>query len=238
MARLQVSWLLASATAAPRWLGCRLPQNYRLQKGPKLESGAVSWLTTECRATSGAVPSCDGNSLTQGKLTEGKKTAALQSKTCHTERRRTFRKASDFIDFVLIRAILGCRSGGGIGLRYRFADFCLFGVLLLGTTRATSDHTTRHAASLPDIATTLEAGFADSDYTRIGLFAPAGTPPLVVQKINNAIRSAENIPAVRAKFEGLTVEPMALPRSEFDTFVRKKILLNVSPIKALGLLAH
>jgi tripartite-type tricarboxylate transporter receptor subunit TctC len=121
-------------------------------------------------------------------------------------------------------------------------DYCFCGIgtslpyIRSGKLLALAVSTARRAPSLPDTPTTLEAGFADSDYTSwVGLFAPAGTPPDVVQKINNAVRNAEEAPVVRAKFERLALVPMMMSPGEFDAFVRKEMALNVSLIKALGL---
>ena len=46
------------------------------------------------------------------------------------------------------------------------------------------------AASLPDVPTTLEAGYPDSDYTLwVGLFAPAGTAPTIVQRLHSEMQA-------------------------------------------------
>ena len=93
----------------------------------------------------------------------------------------------------------------------------------------------RRVPSLPDTPTTLEAGFADTNYTPwLGLFAPAGTPPEVVRRINGAVQSAEETTAMRAKFERLAITPMTMSPDGFDAFVRKEMALNSFLIKALG----
>jgi tripartite-type tricarboxylate transporter receptor subunit TctC len=121
-------------------------------------------------------------------------------------------------------------------------DYCFCGVgtalplIRSGKLLAMAVSTERRASQLPDTPTTLEAGFADSDYTPwLGLFAPAGTPAAVVQRINDAVRDAEERPAVRAKFERLALMPMIMSPSEFDAFVHKESALNRSLIEALHL---
>ena len=121
-------------------------------------------------------------------------------------------------------------------------DYCFCGIgtalpyIRSGKLLALAVSTPRRAPSLPDTPTTIEASFADSDYTPwLGLFAPAGTPSGVVQKINDAVRNAEQTPAVRAKFERLALMPMTMSPGEFDAFIRKAMVLNSSLIKALGL---
>lgn len=121
-------------------------------------------------------------------------------------------------------------------------DYCFCGIgtalpfLRSGKLLALAVSTAHRAAALPDTPTTLEAGFAASDYASwLGLFAPAGTPPQVVQKINNAVRKAEETPAVRAKLERLALIPMTMSPGEFGAFVRKQMELNASLVQALGL---
>lgn len=123
-------------------------------------------------------------------------------------------------------------------------DYCFCGIgtalpyIRSGQLLALAVSTARRFPALPDTPTTLEAGFADSDYTPwLGLFAPAETPAQVVQKINKVVRNAEGTAAVHAKFERLALMPMTMSPSEFDAFVRKQMTLNSSLIKALGL-AH
>ena len=58
----------------------------------------------------------------------------------------------------------------------------------------------QRASALPDVPTTLESGFPDSDYTFwIGVFAPARTPQEIVGKLNREMAAAVAAPAVRDK---------------------------------------
>ena len=72
------------------------------------------------------------------------------------------------------------------------------------------------AAALPDVPTTLEAGYPDSDYTLwIGLFAPAGTAPTIVQRLHSDLQAAIKAPTVAEKLGGLGVQAMPLTSAEF-----------------------
>jgi tripartite-type tricarboxylate transporter receptor subunit TctC len=94
----------------------------------------------------------------------------------------------------------------------------------------------KRASALPDVPTTLEAGFADSDYTFwIGVFAPARTPRDIVDKLNREMAAAVAAPAVREKLGVLGVELMPMTPSEFDAHVKAEIVRYATFAKAAGL---
>ena len=97
----------------------------------------------------------------------------------------------------------------------------------------------KRASALPDVPTTLEAGFADSDYTFwIGVFAPAKTPKEIVEKLNREMLAAVQVPAVRAKLSTLGVELMPMTAGEFHAHVKGEIARYASFAKAAGLKAN
>lgn len=76
-------------------------------------------------------------------------------------------------------------------------------------------------ALLPDIPTFQEAGVKDYEITSwFGVFAPAGTPPEIVNKLNETIRTALTSPQREKILLGLGVEPGKLSASEFSQFVQ------------------
>jgi len=81
---------------------------------------------------------------------------------------------------------------------------------------------TRHRL-LPDVPTFAEPGYpAIEEYTWVGFFAPAGAPPEVVQKLNEAINRVLQMPDVRERLEALTFEPIGVPRNSLpSTFGRR-----------------
>jgi tripartite-type tricarboxylate transporter receptor subunit TctC len=94
----------------------------------------------------------------------------------------------------------------------------------------------KRATALADVPTTLESGFADSDYTFwMGIFMPAKTPPAVVAKFHTELRKALEAPAVKEKLRTLGVEPMPLTAAEFDAQVKKEFVTYTSFAKAAGL---
>ena len=95
------------------------------------------------------------------------------------------------------------------------------------------------APTLPDVPTTLESGFPNSAYRFwIGVFAPAKTPPNIVNKLNAEIQKALQTPAVREKLAKLGVQPMAMNAGAFDKFVKEELEINAELAKAAGISAH
>jgi tripartite-type tricarboxylate transporter receptor subunit TctC len=96
----------------------------------------------------------------------------------------------------------------------------------------------KRAPALPDVPTTLEAGFADSDYVIwVGLFFPAKTPREIVDRLHDETIKALQSPAVRDRFAQLDVEPMPMSPRQFDELIKKEIVSNAALAKAVGLKA-
>ena len=97
----------------------------------------------------------------------------------------------------------------------------------------------KRASLLPDIPTTLELGYPDSDYTFwMAVFMPAKTPPDVVAKMNGELRKAMEVPAVKEKLATLGVEPMPAPVAQFDAQVKQEVIDYGAFAKAAGLKAN
>jgi tripartite-type tricarboxylate transporter receptor subunit TctC len=91
------------------------------------------------------------------------------------------------------------------------------------------------AAAIPDVPTTLEAGFPNSDYTFwIGMFAPAKTPKKIVDKVNAALVKAVQTPSVKAKLEALGVQIGTMTPTEFGAQVDKEFGIYADFAKAAG----
>ncbi len=92
------------------------------------------------------------------------------------------------------------------------------------------------AAQLPDVPTTLEAGYKDSDYSFwIGVFAPAATPRDIIDKLNAEMTKAVESPEVKAKLTALGVVPATLSPAEFDAQVKSELAGNPAFAKAAGM---
>ena len=78
----------------------------------------------------------------------------------------------------------------------------------------------KRVASLPDVPTMTELGFRDSALTIwYGLFAPAGTPRAIVEKMNAEIRAIMADKDVEETFAKAGVYPNPMGVDEFTAFV-------------------
>jgi tripartite-type tricarboxylate transporter receptor subunit TctC len=98
------------------------------------------------------------------------------------------------------------------------------GLLKEGKLNPLGVSTTRRAEVLPDVPTLAEQGLADYDVTLwFGMWAPAGTPGTVVQKLNAAVNAIVQEPPVREQFAKLGMQPAPMKPAEFGRFVRSEI---------------
>jgi tripartite-type tricarboxylate transporter receptor subunit TctC len=96
--------------------------------------------------------------------------------------------------------------------------------------------TAKRSAALPDVPTTLEAGYVDSDYTFWnGLLAPAKTPRAIVNRLHQEVQKALALPSVKEKFAPQGIEPLAVSPAEFDALIKKEIAGNIAIVKAAKL---
>jgi tripartite-type tricarboxylate transporter receptor subunit TctC len=92
------------------------------------------------------------------------------------------------------------------------------------------------AAALPDVPTTQEAGFANAEYPIwFGIFAPAGTPRDIVERLHRETAKVLQEPVVIEKLATLGVEPMPMTPAAFDEHVKREIAINSALVKAAGL---
>jgi len=90
---------------------------------------------------------------------------------------------------------------------------------------------------LPDLPTTVEAGYPDSDYNFwIGVFVPAATPQPIVARLHEETRKALQTAAVKDRLAKFGSEPMDLTLAQFDAAFRKEIESNEKLVKAANIL--
>ena len=96
--------------------------------------------------------------------------------------------------------------------------------------------TQKRSAALPNVPTTLELGYQDSDYTFWnGFLAPAKTPKPVIARLHAEISKIVSSADMKEKLAKQGVEPLPLSPDEFDALMRKEIAGNLALAKAAGL---
>jgi tripartite-type tricarboxylate transporter receptor subunit TctC len=104
-----------------------------------------------------------------------------------------------------------------------------------GKLRVLAVSSSRRLASLPDVPTLAEVGFPGmEDYTWVGLFAPAGTPADIAQRLNAAVLNAVKSPEVKERLEGLAFEVTAAPLRETSDYVKSELVKWAKVVRDTG----
>jgi len=96
--------------------------------------------------------------------------------------------------------------------------------------------TAKRSTMLPGVPTLSEAGVKGIDTgIWLGLFAPAGTPPAVVARLNAEVNKVLQMPDVRAKIEQGGATPIGGTSEQFAEFVRTDYAKWGQIVKATGI---
>ena len=105
-----------------------------------------------------------------------------------------------------------------------------------GRLRALAVSSAKRNPQLPEVPTTGEAGVQGADSPLwFGLWAPAGTPADIVQKISVDVRRALADPGVKEKLQALGNDTLDMSSAEFGRFVREEIDASQRIVKAAGI---
>jgi tripartite-type tricarboxylate transporter receptor subunit TctC len=104
-----------------------------------------------------------------------------------------------------------------------------------GKMRALAVSSARRLASLPDVPTLGELGYPGmEDYTWVGYFAPAGTPPEVARKLNDALVRSANDPLIRERLEALAFEVTVAGLAESAAYVKSELAKWARVVRETG----
>jgi tripartite-type tricarboxylate transporter receptor subunit TctC len=104
-----------------------------------------------------------------------------------------------------------------------------------GNLRPLAVTTAQRSAVAPDVPTMQEAGLAGYEVgSWQGVFAPAGTPPEIVRRLNTEIVRILRMPEVRDKLIGLGAEPVGNSSEEFAAMVRSEVAKWADVVKRSG----
>jgi tripartite-type tricarboxylate transporter receptor subunit TctC len=104
-----------------------------------------------------------------------------------------------------------------------------------GKLRALAVSSSKRLPQMPEVPTLDELGYQGmEDYTWVGLFAPAGTPQAIVQRLNEIVLNAVHAPDLKERLDGLAFEPTAQPLRETANYVKAEVAKWGQIVKQTG----
>lgn len=105
-----------------------------------------------------------------------------------------------------------------------------------GKLRALAVTSAERSAALPEVPTLAEAGVKGVEiYEWNGMYAPAGTPPQVLDRLAAALRQAVDDPDTRQKLAQVAAEPFPGTRADAARFVNSEVDRFAKVIKEFGI---
>ena len=91
----------------------------------------------------------------------------------------------------------------------------------------------KRSALMPDVPTTVEAGYPNSDYNFwVGALVSSRTPRDIVQRLHREITAVVNAPDIRERFLKLGGDTLIMSQPEFEAMIRDEFEANARLIKA------
>jgi tripartite-type tricarboxylate transporter receptor subunit TctC len=107
-----------------------------------------------------------------------------------------------------------------------------------GKVLALAVSSSKRTSALPEVPTTLEAGFPDSDFDFwVGMVVPKKTPRDIVVRIHAETVKGLRDPSVKEKLSKLGVEDMIMQPGDFDARIAREAPIAVALAKAAGIAA-
>ena len=104
-----------------------------------------------------------------------------------------------------------------------------------GKVRALAGTGLSRSSNLPDMPTVSESGVPRYEATIwLGLMAPKGTPPEIVNRLNAEVRKIVNNPEVKATWAKQGAVPMSMTVAEFDQYLHADIAKWANIVKVSG----
>ena len=109
-------------------------------------------------------------------------------------------------------------------------------LLKSGKLLALATGSTKRAAALPELPTTLEAGIPNSDYNFwVGMAVPSKAPRAIVTKLHQNTTRALEAADMRERMAKIGAEPWLMTPAEFDAYIKKEIAINAALVKAANI---
>ena len=97
----------------------------------------------------------------------------------------------------------------------------------------------RRSSLMPDLPTTVEAGYPNSDYNFwVGALVSAKTPRDIVERLHKEINALVQSPEISDRIRKLGADPLTLSIPEFDAMIKRELEENAQLIKKAGITAN
>jgi tripartite-type tricarboxylate transporter receptor subunit TctC len=104
-----------------------------------------------------------------------------------------------------------------------------------GKARAIGITSTQRSPFFPELPTVAEQGLPGFEATAwAGLFAPAGTPDPILQRLNAEVVKQLGVPEVQKRFQDLSMPTIGDTRAQFDTFLKAEYARWEKAVKLSG----
>jgi tripartite-type tricarboxylate transporter receptor subunit TctC len=97
----------------------------------------------------------------------------------------------------------------------------------------------KRTALMPELPTTVEAGYPNSDYNFwVGTLVAAKTPRPIVERLHKEINALVQSPEINDRIRKLGADPLSLSLSEFQAMIDRELVENAELIKKAGIKAN
>ena len=97
----------------------------------------------------------------------------------------------------------------------------------------------KRSSLMPDLPTTVEAGYPNSDYNFwVGALMSARTSREIVERLHKEINALVQSPEINDRIRKLGADPLSLTLAEFDAMIRRELEENAQLIKKAGITAN
>ena len=94
----------------------------------------------------------------------------------------------------------------------------------------------KRSALLPNLPTTVELGYANSDYNFwLGMLISARTPREIVERLHRETNAIVQSPEVSDRIRKLGADPLSLTLAEFDAMIKRELEENAQLIRKAGI---
>jgi tripartite-type tricarboxylate transporter receptor subunit TctC len=108
-----------------------------------------------------------------------------------------------------------------------------------GSLVALGNASPKRSALMPDLPTTVELGYPNSDYNFwVGALISSKTPRPIVERLNREFNAAVQAPDVRDRLIKLGADPLTMSLPDFEAMINRELVENAALIKAAGIKAN